>query len=152
MEQNAESKFRAVLVSETDQLLAIEAGAFLREELRISSRYVTDRKPALLAALIDEAPTFFMLLHSDLFHFRVTARARRDRRDNPLRIMISRPFVVSVLDNCSHILPSQAMFCMLEPYKGCCYVAEAEQLLRRVKLCAHLLLKTRRSVYSFNRK
>ncbi|CBE69670.1 protein of unknown function [Candidatus Methylomirabilis oxygeniifera] len=83
-----------------------ESRTCLRWELQGSSRYVTYGKPALLTALIDEAPGFFVLFHADLLHFRATAWARRKGRDNPLWIMISRPFLVSILDNCSHIFPS----------------------------------------------
>lgn len=79
MEDVAGGKFRAVLIVETDQFLVIEASVFLREDLWVPCRHVADCKTALLATLINKTPALFVLLHPNLFHFRVTTCAWYER-------------------------------------------------------------------------
>lgn len=101
---HANSALLAELVSTFEEFLVIEARPLLGDKLWVPSCYMAHGEPALLATLIDEAPSLLSLLTTDLLHLRITAEARRDRRDNPLRITIGRFFLVRVLNNRSHVV------------------------------------------------
>ena len=51
-----------------NHLLVVEARSFLNDDLRIARDDLAHRKAALLAALVDEAPSLFALFTPNLLH------------------------------------------------------------------------------------